>query len=169
MHKIKLNGEVYEVDFNQNKGGDSGKINGSDFKLDIEQRNDLQYHLIKDNKSYCVDILHINYEAKEIKLKINGQVYDGKVEDDLDVLLKKMGIENKAKAIANELHAPMPGMVLAVNVQKGQEVKKGDTLLILEAMKMENNLKSDSNFIVKEIHCSKGDTVNKNQLLFSFE
>ncbi len=128
MHKIKLNGKVYEVDFNEYQSKDSGKINGIEFNLDLEQRNDSQYHIIKDDKSYSVDILHIDYDAKEIKLKVNGQVYEGIVQNDLDILLKEMGVESKTKTIANELHAPMPGMVIAVNVQKGQEVKKGETL-----------------------------------------
>ncbi len=60
-------------------------------------------------------------------------------------------------------------MVLSINVVKGQRINKGETLLVLEAMKMENNLKADADFIIKEIHCGKGDTVDKNQLLISFE
>jgi len=169
MHKIKLNGEVYEVVFDTSDNRNSGTINGANFDLDIEQRNESQYHLIKDDRSYCIDVLHINYETKEIKLKINGQIYDGSVQNDLDVLLKEMGIESKAKSVVNELHAPMPGMVLAINVEKGQQINKGDTLIVLEAMKMENNLKADSDVIVKEIHCIKGDTVDKGQQLISFE
>jgi len=169
MLKIKLNGNVYEIDFLTKEEKNSGKINGNDFNLDIEQRNDSQYHLIKDNKSYCIDILSIDYDTKEIKLSINGHIYNGTVQDDLDILLKEMGIESKSKSVANELRAPMPGMTLAINVKNGQEVKKGETLMVLEAMKMENNLKADSDVTIKEIHCAKGETVNKNQLLISFE
>lgn len=168
MNKIYLNGDVYEVNFDSNDVN-KGVINGHDFELDIVQRNDSQYHLIKDDKSYCIDVLQVDYDTKEIRLKINGQIYEGRVENDLDILLKKMGIENKSKSANNELRAPMPGMVLSVNIEKGQKITNGDTLVVLEAMKMENNLKADSNLKVKEIHCSKGDTVNKNQLLISFE
>jgi acetyl/propionyl-CoA carboxylase alpha subunit len=167
MHKIKINEKTYEVNFSHDNN--KGLVNGVDFELDLAQKNESQFHLIKSNQSYCIDVLDINYQTKNIVLKINGQVYEGTVEDDLDILLKKMGIENKPKSGANELHAPMPGLVLAVNIEKGQLVTKGDTLIVLEAMKMENNLKAEGDLVVKDIHCSKGNTVNKNQLLISFE
>jgi acetyl/propionyl-CoA carboxylase alpha subunit len=121
MHKIYLNGDVFEVNFDSIDTSSKGVINGQDFELDLAQRNDSQYHLIKDNKSYCIDVLKVDYESKEVTLKINGQTYDGKVENDLDVLLKKMGIETKSKSAANELRAPMPGMVLSVNIEKGKK------------------------------------------------
>ena len=168
MYKIKINENIYEVSFSK-KDNNEGSINGTGFELDIAKKNDSQFHLIKDNKSYLVDLLHIDYEAKKVELKINGETYKGSVEDDLDILLKEMGIENKNKSKANELYAPMPGLVLAVNIEKSQNITKGDTLIVLEAMKMENNLKAESNLVVKDIHCKRGDTVNKNQLLISFE
>ncbi len=169
MHKIYLNGDVFEVNFDSSDSVNKGVINGIDFELDIAQRNDSQYHIIKDDKSYCIDVLHIDYETKEVRLKINGQIYEGKAENDLDILLKKMGIETKSKSVTNELRAPMPGMVLSVNIEKGKKITRGDTLIVLEAMKMENNLKAESDSIVKDVYCSKGDTVDKNQLLISFE
>ena len=64
-----------------------------------------------------------------------------------------------------EIHAPMPGLVLEINVSEGQEVEKGDPLLILEAMKMENVIKAPGNGIIKKIHVEKGNPVEKNELL----
>jgi len=169
MYNINIDDKIFKVNLDSSTGKDSGKINGSNFKIDIAKKNDSQYHVIKNDKSYCIDVLDVDFSLKIIKLKINGQVYEGTIQNDLDILLKKMGIENKSKSIINELHAPMPGMVLSVKVQKGQKVKKGDTLLVLEAMKMENNLKAESEVVVKDIHCEIGDTVDKNQLLISYE
>ncbi|MCL4126550.1 UNVERIFIED_CONTAM: hypothetical protein GTU68_064554 [Idotea baltica] len=63
----------------------------------------------------------------------------------------------------------MPGLILEINIAVGQEVKENDSLLILEAMKMENILTSPRDGIIKSISVSKGDAVEKNQLLIEFE
>jgi biotin carboxyl carrier protein len=63
----------------------------------------------------------------------------------------------------------MPGLVLDVRVKEGDEVKKGDPLLVLEAMKMENILKSPAHAKIKKINVNKGQAVEKNQVLVSFE
>ena len=63
---------------------------------------------------------------------------------------------------------PMPGMVLNVLVKEGDAVKKGDELLVLEAMKMENNIKAPGDGIVSEISVKSGDKVEKNQILIRF-
>ncbi len=62
----------------------------------------------------------------------------------------------------------MPGMVLNILVKEGDEVKKGDTLLILEAMKMENSLKATADGVIKKIVAVKGTAVEKNQILIQF-
>ena len=62
----------------------------------------------------------------------------------------------------------MPGLVLSVLVTEGDEVKKGDNLLVLEAMKMENMIKSPTDGIIKKIEIKQGNKVEKNELLISF-
>ena len=69
----------------------------------------------------------------------------------------------------SDLKAPMPGLVLEVSVEGGQQVSKGDGLLILEAMKMENVIKSPTDGVIKSISVNKGETVEKNQLILNFE
>ena len=68
-----------------------------------------------------------------------------------------------------ELKAPMPGLVLDVKVTSGDEVIEGQELLVLEAMKMENAIKSPQDGIIKSISIEKNDKVEKNQILVSFE
>jgi biotin carboxyl carrier protein len=63
----------------------------------------------------------------------------------------------------------MPGMVLDVKVTEGDAVKKGDALLVLEAMKMENIIRSTGAGVVKKIHVKKGVAVEKSQVLIRFE
>jgi biotin carboxyl carrier protein len=69
----------------------------------------------------------------------------------------------------NEIKAPMPGLILEINVAEGAEVKENDALLILEAMKMENVLNSPRDGVIKSISVAQGETVDKNALLIEFE
>ena len=71
--------------------------------------------------------------------------------------------------VVKEIKAPMPGSILNILVEAGQEVKAGDQLLILEAMKMENVIKSPGDGVVAKIHVDEKQSVEKNQVLISFE
>ncbi len=80
-----------------------------------------------------------------------------------------MGLANLTASKVNNLKAPMPGLVLDILVKPGQEVEKDTPLLILEAMKMENVLKSPTDGTVKSLGAAKGDAVEKNHVLLTFE
>jgi len=168
MLKINVGDREYTVNFKQN-GELKGQIEGEDFELDIINKNEHSYHLIKDNKSYNIEIVTVDTTEKKVELKINGQHYSGKAYSEMDLLLKKMGMDNLSTKKLKELKAPMPGLVLDVHVNEGDEIIEGDKLIVLEAMKMENNLKAESKGKVKSINCSKGMAVEKNEVLIVFE
>lgn len=94
-------------------------------------------------------------------LKVNSVKFSLQLKDKYDELLHTLGLDNLATKKVNEIKAPMPGMVLKVLVNEGDEVKKGDALLVLEAMKMENILKSPTDGIIKKIAAVKGVAVEK--------
>ena len=75
----------------------------------------------------------------------------------------------KAPAGAQAINAPMPGTILAVNVKPGQAVKRGDVLVVLEAMKMENEIMSPRDGVVAGVHVNKGDSVDSGKLLVSLQ
>jgi biotin carboxyl carrier protein len=77
-------------------------------------------------------------------------------------------MNNLNSQAAKEIKAPMPGLIFDIKVKEGDEVKKGDAVLILEAMKMENILKSPGDGTVKSIKIKKGQSVEKNQVLIQF-
>ena len=85
------------------------------------------------------------------------------------MLLEQLGMNNANSAKVNDLKAPMPGLVVAIKVNVGDTVKKGDTILILEAMKMENILKAAGEGTVKAIRVSTKQNVEKNQVMIEFE
>ncbi|MBK7818477.1 MAG: acetyl-CoA carboxylase biotin carboxyl carrier protein subunit [Sphingobacteriaceae bacterium] len=112
--------------------------------------------------------MKLNAVEKTMVLKINSVKYTIELKDKYDELLHSLGMDNVASAKINQIKAPMPGMVLNILVHEGNEVKKGDVLLVLEAMKMENMLKSPTDGIIKKIAVQKGNAVEKNQLLIQF-
>ncbi len=141
----------------------------NDTELDVSALSDTEFHVIKDNKTFHVEIQDQNLNDHTLTLKVNGQEYFVKAQTELDQLLEKMGIDTASSSKINELKAPMPGAVISIEVTPGQSVAKGDALLILEAMKMENVLKSPTDGIVKEIKTEQGLNVDKNDVLVVFE
>lgn len=107
-------------------------------------------------------------EDKKLFVKINNSPYTLDIKDKYDELLHNLGLDNLASKKVNDIKAPMPGMVLNILVAEGQEVKKGDALIVLEAMKMENILKSPTDGTIKKIAIKKGVAVEKNQILIQF-
>lgn len=145
-----------------------GNINTVDFSADIVRISDHLFHIIKDQVSYTLEIVKYVAEEKKMTVKVNNTSYTLDIKDQYDDLLHRLGLDNLATKKVNDLKAPMPGMVLNILVTEGQEVKKGDTLLVLEAMKMENSLKSPTDGVIKKIAVRKGLAVEKNQILIQF-
>lgn len=144
-------------------------LNEKNTNLDLVQIAPDKYHVIKDNRSYNLYVLEKDLVNKTFKIKVNDQVFDLNLEDPLDQQLAKMGLSKTANEKIDKIVAPMPGLVLNILVQPGQEVKKGDSLIILEAMKMENVIKSAGTGAVKRIAVQQKDAVEKNQLLIEME
>ncbi len=167
MYTIQLKDSSFKVDL---KGGDlkQGSVNGKKFKLDINT-SDNEYHILYNNNSYKLELVDFIDNTKEVILKINNDKVTCKVSDELDLLLKQLGMDNLSAQKMNNVKAPMPGMVIDVLVDKGQAVVAGDTLLVLEAMKMENNIKAPADGIVKQVVCESGIAVEKNDILIVFE
>jgi biotin carboxyl carrier protein len=86
----------------------------------------------------------------------------------MDLLLLQMGLNNNSTGKVNSIKAPMPGLILEINAQQGDVVSPGDTLLVLEAMKMENVIKASGEGTVKSVRVSKGQSVEKGQVLIEF-
>jgi biotin carboxyl carrier protein len=138
-------------------------------KLDSLQVSDSEFHVLHNNYSYKTEITEANFNQKSYTVKVNSNTYIVTIFNELDLLIKEMGFEIDRTKEVEEIKAPMPGLILDISVEIGQEVKEDGALLILEAMKMENVLISPRDGIIKSISVSKGDTVEKNQLLIEFE
>ncbi len=167
MKVISENKREFNVELDNNSS--SGTIDGNIFNWDVRKVKNNLFHVIKDNKSYNLELLKLNPEEKTVFVKINGLKYKFQLKDKFDDLLHSLGMDNLLVTKVSDLKAPMPGLVLSIDVEIGKEVKKGDALLILEAMKMENVIKSPTDGVIKSIAVKTGQAVEKNQLLLNFE
>jgi len=84
-------------------------------------------------------------------------------------MIRSMKLGSSKKGKSKHLFSNMPGLVLSIMVNEGQQISAGDPLMILEAMKMENVLKANSDGVVSKINCSEKDAVDKGQLLIEIE
>lgn len=151
---LKVN-EKYEVQLGSNA------INS----LDIVSLSNGVFHVLKDGKSFQAVVKEVNRQRKSVSLLIGQELFEVRIKDSYDELIDQLGLSLNIIHHVNDIKAPMPGLVLSIEVAEGQEIKQGDTLLILEAMKMENVIKSPGDGIIKSILTQKGSPVEKGEIL----
>lgn len=159
--------ETYSVDVD---GEYVFKLSQEDLRnLDILQEKKSHYHLLVQDKSYHAKVISSDLNERTYDIEINGKKFNIKIQTPLDTLIEDMGLTIKSEKNIDELRAPMPGLIININVNEGDEVKENEPLIILEAMKMENVMLSPRNGKIKLISVEKGQTVDKNELLIEFE
>ena len=137
--------------------------------LDVLSEKDDVFHVLYEGRSRHALLQHADYKTKTFTFRIEGNVYTVKVEDAFDRLVQHLGLSKGSTKQMNQLKAPMPGLVVQVLAQPGMSVQKGDPLIILEAMKMENVIKAAGEGKVKAVNVAKGAAVEKGYLLIEFE
>ena len=137
--------------------------------LDTVAISDSNVHLLQNNKAYDIQLVQSNYSNKTLSLSINGNIYEVKIEDTYDQQVKKMGLLAVSAQKVNSIKAPMPGLIVDVMVEVGQEIEEGTPLLVLSAMKMENIILSQGDGVIKSIEIKKDDAVEKGQLIVEME
>ncbi len=136
-----------------------------------------KYKFIIKGHDYEVDIL--NYENNVVELEVNGTHYSVEMQREVKEKPKtprlvrtamptpspeESGI-SKAHTPSIHIKTPLPGTILKILVKVGDKVKKGDTLLIMEAMKMENNIMAEKAGKVSQIKVKEGETVLQDEVL----
>ena len=170
-------------------------INGSDiYKIEI-----IEYESNKQNSNLIIKNKNKEYSLKSnwtinekvMQLSINDQIefakidkihnfnkYSITVEDcSLDLIVSSPDTaklfdfmpEPKLEDLSKMLISPMPGLIKNISVEQGQKIKKGEQIVIIEAMKMENILKSEKDCLIKEILVKEGDSVSADEILINFE
>ena len=128
-----------------------------------------QFHIIFKGRSLVADVVEANKSEKTFVIRINNNNYTVQLKDQYDELLQTLGMDPFNNQKDSEIKAPMPGRVLDIMLSAGCSVFKGDGVLVLEAMKMENVIKSPRDGVIKKIVVLKGQAVEKNEVLVEFE
>ncbi|WP_025664170.1 acetyl-CoA carboxylase biotin carboxyl carrier protein subunit [Aquimarina megaterium] len=137
-------------------------------KIDMVSNSKSTHHILQNNKSFHTEIVQSDFDTKKYTVKVNNNSYQVDITNELDTRIAAMGFSIGSSKQVNAIKAPMPGLLLDVQVEIGQEVKEDDPLLILEAMKMENIILSPRDGVIKSISATTGDAVDKGQLLIEF-
>lgn len=127
------------------------------------------FSILMDGKSLVAEVVKTDPDTKTVTVQINQALYEVALQEPIDRLLASMGISETSSRKLNDIKAPMPGMVLKVLVTPGQAIHKGDPVLILEAMKMENVFKAAADAVVKEIRVAERTAVEKGEVLIVLE
>ena len=152
-----INNEQYEIDIDKQGGI---LVNGEPRDVDFLNLGGALYSVITQNQSLEVVI---DDEDNKIEVMMNGRLYETQVLDERALLMaqRKGGLGNNS----GEVNSPMPGLVVKVTVEIDEVVKQGHTVVILESMKMQNELKAPINGTIKAIHVVAGQSVDKNTFL----
>ena len=152
-------------------------IKSSDSELQVQETvlNDLgihklterKYHILYKNKSVVAEIISVSMDESEVELKINNQYYTYKISSELLLIIAKLGFTDKVNNQDKFIKSPMPGIVTHIEVKVGDQIHKGQNLITLEAMKMENIIKASHDGIIQSINVNPSDKVDKNQILIS--
>lgn len=151
------------------KNGEQFQIDGIKSDVRWEWLSDRRLLLREGHDQYEVELVHADVETKRVTVSIRGNQYEVQLKEDFDLLLEKMGMGPGNTTVLSKVKAPMPGLVLEIFVESGQQVTKDEPLLILEAMKMENVIKSPRDGEIKSIGVIKGNAIEKNALLVEFQ
>jgi|APLak6261689865_1056190.scaffolds.fasta_scaffold03373_2 acetyl/propionyl-CoA carboxylase alpha subunit len=137
--------------------------------VDLVKKSPSEFNLIKDHRSVNARIIEADNDARKLTIAVGGENFAIEIKDELDQMLDKMGFSAVVNKQIKEIKAPMPGLVLEIAVTEGQEVKEGDRILILVAMKMENSITIHANAKIKRIAVTAGQAVDKGQLLVELD
>lgn len=168
MLKVKVNNKYdFRIETKNSNRCDNGE---SEFNM-VEIGKGI-FHVILNNKSYTAVLCQRSNRENSMHkftIRVNNNKYAVEIKNIYDELLDELGMENISTSKVKELFAPMPGLVMDVRVKEGDSIKKGDALVVLQAMKMENIIKSPSDAVVKKVHIKKNDAIEKRQILISFQ
>lgn len=164
MFSVTIQNKTYSVENADQKI----RVNGKTMEWDLKWISDRKIHLIFENKSIEAELISFDKESKTIQIRLGDKTSTLLVKDRFDILLEQLGMNNNNTGEVKEIKAPMPGLILDLKVKPGDVVKKGDVVLILEAMKMENIIKSPGDGVVKAVKIALKQSVEKNQVLIQF-
>ena len=154
MYKVIIEGQEILV----------GQEDIDSLDVSFDKKNGL-YHILRNGKSYRLNPLSATDNGKSQVLEINDLNIQTEILNPLDQQIESMGLTILEETKSKDIKAPMPGLILDIMCQEGEEIEEGKSLLILEAMKMENVIKAEGSGTIQKINKTKGETVEKGELI----
>ncbi|MBL7774098.1 MAG: biotin/lipoyl-binding protein [Chitinophagaceae bacterium] len=164
MYKASIQNQEFDINLDQEVF-----INGLPHDVEFEQIGFHSFKLHFNGEEHIADLVSYDTLKKEMVLRMKSKKLSVQLKEPVDLFLEKIGIRLPEHKKENKLVAPMPGLVLKILVQPGDQVKKGEPLLVLEAMKMENVFKASDDVTIKEINVVEKQAVEKGNELINFE
>ena len=165
QYEATLGETVFDIVLNLDES--TAALNKKDLTFNVVKHGDSQILFRVGTKLH--KIRNITVEGDHIECTIDGKWITATLKNEQQLLLEKLGFKTAAEKSIGLLQAPMPGKILALLVAEGDEVELGDAVAILEAMKMENELKAPCAGTINSVSVTKGANVEKNQILLEIE
>lgn len=164
MYQVNVNGQEYSAEVTEN----GVSLNGTEKNIYLNKTENGTIQAITPEGVHYLSIEEGD-NAKGFVLRMAGSAHEIEIKDKYDLLLKQLGMDKLMGAQQQDLKAPMPGLVLEVLVKAGDAIKKGEPVLVLEAMKMENVIKAPGDVTIKAVMVQPQQVVEKNEVLITFE
>jgi pyruvate carboxylase subunit B len=156
QHEIALDGETVTLD-------------GKAFKAHVEDIPGTPLQLLSVGNERFRILARRGAERGAYDISIEGHRLPVEALDERARVIRQLSGASKKRAGAGNLVAPMPGLVVRINVKEGDAVRAGQGLVVMEAMKMENELRASANATVKRVAITPGSAVEKGALLLELE
>ncbi|HLM59319.1 MAG TPA: biotin/lipoyl-containing protein [Pyrinomonadaceae bacterium] len=163
----EINNEKYEVEIKRDGANLSAEVGGRSYELEASVPEPNVYLLKHAGKVYQIFVSPNEKSGEPFAASVNNQNYEIKIFD--PKRLRGTGAGSALNEGASEIKTAMPGKVVRVLAEVGAEIKQGEGVIIVEAMKMQNEMKSPKDGIVKEIRFAEGATVNAGDVLAVIE
>jgi biotin carboxyl carrier protein len=162
---VTIEGRTYDVEL----AGGEATIDGKAVNVELRAVPGTgTRHLLADGGSHVI-LGGPGGERGEWEVQVDGRRMHAEVVDERTRAIRKLTARTAAPTGPRPIRAPMPGMVVRIEVEPGQQVSKGQGVAIIEAMKMENELKAETDAVVAKVLVAAGQAVEKGQVLVEFE
>jgi len=142
-------------------------LEDKEYKFNFVKLSEHNFLFKLNNEFYEISVVQTDNE--NLFINIEGELFDTSIRTALQEKAQNLLEQKKAQHSKIDIKAPMPGMILKIKKEVGDSIEKGDTIIILEAMKMENEIRSPIKGILKQVLIKEGSAIEKGAALFSIE
>ncbi len=165
---VNIDDKEFDIELEYRSDGYRATVDGVEARVACHRLGETRSVLLVDDRSFEVDVSSDGFEDTRTVFMLGTEI-PAKVEEYHLAKLRRTAGMTTEVSVQKKLMAPMPGMILEVKVKPGDKVAKGDPLVVIEAMKMENVIKAPGEAVVKSVDVAQGASVEKGDQMLEFE